>query len=597
MRLRLFILLRRGLQTKDPKVLPFAIHNVQHHFISSYCYNPKQLDPTHLYLLPQSPSDALSSPFLLNKFLSICAKSVFLDLGIQLHAPIVKLGFCSNIHICSTLIHMYGKCGIVSEAQKLFDEMTYRNAVVWNSLIRGYLLVDCPMIAPMPFTISTVLVACSRMEAYELGIQLHGLCLKVGFGRNVVLGTNLIDMYSRCRDFEASRQIFDHMVVRNVITWTSMVSSYAQNNQPDEAMALIREMLCFGVHPDHVTYNSLLSSFSSHDHLDNCKQIHCRVIREGFEANEYLVVTLMTVYSECNGSLVDFWRVCSGVRHWNQISWNALIAGLSNLGDGEEALIHFSLMREAGVETDHFTFTSTLSAAGITSALNAGKKIHALILKYGYSSNLNVQNGLVSMYARCGSIPDSKKIFSSMNEHDVISWNSLLSGYAHHGHGREVVELFEKMRRTKVKPNNTTFLAVLTACSHVGMVDKGLQYFELIVSDKTLAPPRMEHYATIVDLLGRFGYLHEAESFIDNMPIEPGPSTYKTLLSACQVYGNKEIALRSAEKLLNLHPNDPATYILLSNVLSIEGCWADEAGVRKLMWDKGLAKKPGYSWI
>ena len=210
---------------------------------------------------------------------------------------------------------------------------------------------------------------------------------------------------------------------------------------------------------------------------------------------------------------------------------------------------------------------------------------------------MNVQNGLVFMYARCGNIHDSEKVFSSMDRHDVISWNSLLSGYAHHGHGMEVVELFEKMRSTGIKPNDTTFLAVLTACSHVGMLDKGLQYFESMVYDETLAPPRMEHYAIIVDLLGRFGYLHEAESFIDNMPIEPGASTYKTLLSACQVHGNKEIALRSAEKLLKRHPNDPATYILLSNVLYEGGCWADVAGVRKLMSDRGLSKKPGYSWI
>ncbi|KAJ1406922.1 Tetratricopeptide-like helical domain superfamily [Sesbania bispinosa] len=589
---------------------PLTTHSLQQDFISSNCYKQKILDPTHLNLLNQLPTDPFSSPILLNKFISICTKSIFYNLGIQLHAPVIKLGYFSNIHICSTLISLYSKCGIVSEAQKLFDEMTHRNVVVWNSLICGYLQVNCPMvsinlfmdmlqleIAPMPFTISAVLVACSQMEAYELGTQLHGLCLKAGFSHNVVLGTNLIDMYSKCRNLEASRRVFDHMEDRNVITWTSIVSSYSQNNQPDEAMALIREMLRSGASPNHVAYNSLLSSFSTHDHLDLCKQIHCRIIREGFEANEYLVVTLMTVYSECNGSLDDFWKVCSGVREWDQVSWNALIAGLSNLGDGEEALIHFSLMREAGVETDHFTFTSVLSASGISSDLNAGKKIHTLILKNGYASNMNVQNGLVSMYARCGSIHDSRKIFSSMDRHDVISWNSLLSGYAHHGHGKEVVELFEQMRRTEIKPNDTTFLAVLTACSHVGMLDKGLQYFELMVNDKTLAPPRMEHYVTIVDLLGRFGYLHEAESFINNMPIEPGPATYKSLLSSCQVHGNKEIALRSAEKLLNLHPADPATYILLSNVLHKGACWVDGAGVRKLMCDRGLVKKPGYSWI
>ncbi|KAL1298455.1 hypothetical protein HN51_042815 [Arachis hypogaea] len=585
-----------------------------HAFLSIYCqifgYKRNPLDPTRLELLPHLRSDPLSSPLLLNKFISVCAKSVLLDVGIQLHASIVKLGFSSNVHIGSALISMYCKCGVVSEAQKLFDEMTEKNVVVWNSLICGYLQVKCPMISvnlfmdmlklgidPAPLTMSAVLVACSQMEAYELGTQLHSLCLKLEFDHNVVLGTNFIDVYSKCRDLEASRRVFDHMVERNVITWTSMVSGYAQNNQPEKAMVLIREMLRLGFDPNHVTYNSLLSSFSTHDHLDNCRQIHCCVIREGFEANEYVVVTLMTVYSECNGSLDDFWKACSGIRKWDKVSLNALIAGLSNLGNGEEALIRYSLMREAGIETDHFVFSSILNSAGITSALNDGKKIHALILKYGYASNLNVQNGLVSMYARCGNISDSKKVFSSMDSHDVISWNSLLSGYAHHGHGKEAVELFEKMKSSEIKPNDTTFLAVLTACSHVGMLDKGLQYFELMMNDKTLAPPRMEHYAIIVDLLGRYGYLPEAESIINKMPIEAGPSTYKSLLNACQIHGNKEIALRSAEKLLKLYPDDPATYILLSNILHDRGNWADGAGVRKLMYVRGLAKNPGYSWI
>ncbi|MED6119041.1 hypothetical protein PIB30_008262 [Stylosanthes scabra] len=610
----------RFLHPKPPCLVlsrPSSTHtntHQDHHFLSIYRqifrYKRNPLDPTHLDLLPHLRSQPYSSPFLLNKFVSVCANSALFYVGIQLHASIVKLRFCSNLHIGSALVNMYCKCGVVSEAQKLFDEMTEKNVVVWNSLISGYLQAKCPVISvnlfmdmlklgidPVPLTISAVLVACSQMEAYELGTQLHSLCLKVEFGHNIVLGTNLIAVYSKCGDLEASRRVFDHMVERNVITWTSMVTGYAQNDKPDKAMVLIREMLRLGFNPNHVTYNSLLSSFSTRDHLDNCRQIHCCVIREGFEGNEYVAVTLMTVYSECTGCLDDFWKACSGVRKWDQVSLNALIAGLSNLGDGEEALIQFFLMREAGIETDHFVFSSIINCAGIASALNEGKKIHALVLKYGYASDLFVQNGLVSMYARCGSISDSKKVFSSMDSHDVISWNSLLSGYAHHGHGEEVVELFEKMRSTEIKPNDTTFLAVLTACSHVGMLDKGLHYFELMMNDKTLPPPRMEHYAIIVDLLGRYGYLHEAESVINKMPIEAGRSTYKSLLSACQIHGNKEIALLSAEKLMKLYPNDPATYILLSNILHDKGYWADGAAVRKLMYERRLAKNPGYSWI
>ncbi|KAK9280120.1 hypothetical protein L1049_013807 [Liquidambar formosana] len=452
-------------------------------------------------------------------------------------------------------------------------------------------------IAPTPFSVSAILVACSQLEFGDLGIQVHGLSLKAGFCCNVVVGTGLINMYSKCQNVDDSRQVFNEMPDRNVITWTSMVTGYAQNQQPNEAMLLVREMQQLGLRSNYVTYNSLLSSFSCPSDLDHCKQVHCRIIQEGLESNVYLVVTLLTVYSECGGSLEDFRKICLNVTRWDQISWNAVIAGFSSLGNSKEAVKYFSKMRQAGINVDFFTFTSVLRAIGIISALEEGKQTHALVFKTGYASNVHVQNGLVSMYSRCGAINDSKGVFLSMKEHDLISWNSLLSGCAHHGYGREAVELFEQMRKTGIKPDGSTYLSVLSACSHVGLLDKGLEYFDLMKNDVLLETPKVEHYATIVDLFGRAGYLHEAEAFINSMPIEPGPSIYKALLSACQVHGNMEIAVRSAKNLQKLSPNDPATYVLLSNVLATGGYWDDAAQVRKHMCDRGVWKKPGYSWI
>ncbi|CAN6692765.1 unnamed protein product [Malus baccata var. baccata] len=571
----------------------------------------KLAKPFGLGLLAQLQQGGSSlSPQTLNKIVSSCAKSASLDLGIKIHAFSIKLGFFSNVYISSALVDMYGKCGSLRNAQILFDEMPERNVVTWNSLISGYLQAELPKravglflemlkvgIVPTPFSLSGVLVGCSQLEAEELGAQVHSLSMKMGIFCNVVVGTGLIDMYSKCCSVNESRRVFNEMPEKNVITWTSMVTGYAQNGQSNEAMIFAREMLRSGHKPNYVTYNSLLSSFSSPDFWNHCRQIHCRIMKEGFEFNVYLVVTLVTVYSECSNSLEDFQKLCSCVAVWDQISWNAVIAGFSNIGNSEEALQCFSEMRQAGFSMNFFTFASILSAVGTLSALEEGQKIHALIFKSGHASNLCVQNGLVSMYARCGAIHDSKRVFNLMNEHDVISWNSLLSGYAHHGFGLEAVELFEEMRRTEVKPDSTAFLIVLTACSHVGLVDKGFEYFNLMRNDDFCAPPKMEHYATVVDLFGRAGNLHEAQAFVDNMPIEAGPSVYKALLSACQVHGNKEIALRSAQKLQELSPNDPATYILLSNMLLTRGYWDDAAGVRKLMYDRGIRKTPGYSWI
>lgn len=578
--------------------------------IFSFSGNPSNAVGLSLIAELRRQIGSMQIPYLLNKIISFCAKSAAHDLGIQVHSLVTKMGFTSNTYICTALVDMYGKFGEMFRSQKLFNGMPTKKVVTWNSLISAYLHVRCPEIAvglfikmlkeglePTAFSVSAILVGCSQLEDEGIGAQVHSLSLKLGLCHNVVVETGLIDMYSKCCNVEDSKCVFDQMQEKNVITWTSMVTGYAQNEQPDEAMILFKEMLRLGLRSNKVAYNSLLSSFSSMKYLDCCKQIHCRVIREGFLSNVYMLVTLATVYSKCDCGLEDFQKVCSSVTIRDQISWNAIIAGFCNLGCGEQALECFCKMRQAGNNKDYFTLTSIVGAIGVVSGLIEGKQMHAIISKTGYSSNVFVQNRLIFMYARCGAISDSKKVFSLMGEHDLISWNSLLSGCEHHGYGKEVVELFERMRRTGIKPDGITFLAVLSACSHAGFIDKGLEYFYLMNNDASLEAPRVEHYAAVVDLFGRAGYLKEAESFVNRMPMDPGPSVYKALLSACQVHGNREIAMRSAKRVLELWPNDPATYVLLSNVLKAAGCWDDAVGIHTLMFDRGMRKKPGYSWV
>lgn len=554
---------------------------------------------------------SLQNPYTINEIVSWCAQKGSLFSGIQLHCHILKTGFASNVYISTSLIYMYGKYGENVLAHNLFVEMPKKNAVTWNSLISGYVNSHYPGtaielfikmlsegISVTPFTVSSVLIGCSQLEDAMLGVQVHGLSLKAGFGFHAVAGSSLIDMYAHCGKIEDSRKVFDRVIAKNVVTWNSMINGYAQKQCSMKAMILVREMLRSAVEANYVTYNSLLSSFCSQDDLDHCKQIHCCVSREGLESNIYLATTLMTVYSNSGCSLTDFYNICCNITVWDQIAWNAVIAGFSNLGIGKEALLSFSRMRQEGITVDFFTFTSLIKALGSSSSLEEGRQIHALVLKTGFTLNNYVQNGLVSMYGKCGKIDDAKKAFSSMDDHDVISWNSIITSCAQHGYGSQAVQMFEQMRRRAIKPNLTTFLAVLTACSHVGLLEKGLEYFDLMKKcNDFLPPPKLEHYACVVDLYGRAGYIKEAEAFINSMPIEAGPSVYKALLSACQVHGNKEIAVRCARKLVELCPNDPAIYVLLANVLATEGSWNDAASVRKLMCNKGVRKEPGYSWV
>lgn len=548
--------------------------------------------------------------YALNRTISNCAKLESLLTGVQLHSSVIKMGFCSNVFISTALVCMYCKCGVILSARQLFDEVPERNVVTWNSLISGYLQVQSPEnalglflgmlklgIAPTQFSLSPLLVGCSQLRSEKMGVQAHGFILKYGFYFNAVVATGLIVMYSKCANVGASLQVFREMPDRTVHSWTSMVTGLAQNQKPKEAIVLFKEMQRLGLGSNSETYNNLLSSFCCPDYLDHCKQVHCQIIKEGFESNVYLGASLMTVYSQCGGSVEDLRRICLGITRWDQISWNAAIAGLSNIGEWEEALKFFYTMRKGGIDMNSFTFTGVLKAIGNVSALEEGKHVHALVHKSGCASNLCVQNGLVAMYSRCGEIGNSKRVFSSMNDHDVISWNSLLCGCASHGYGNEAVELFEQMRETEVTPDNATFLAVLSACSHAGLLDKGLEYFELMKNYALSEPPGIEHYACIVDLYSRAGHLCQAEAFINSMPINPGPSVYKTLLSACQVHGNNDVAKNAAEKLVELCPNDPSTYILLSNVFAAGGRWDDAARVRNIMRHSGVKKNPGYSWV
>ncbi|KAM0844262.1 hypothetical protein ACQ4PT_057177 [Festuca glaucescens] len=529
----------------------------------------------------------------------------------QFHAASTKLGFAANVFAGTALLNLYCRSRCLREAQQLFDEMPEKSSVTWSSLIYGHARSRDPGLAveafgrmvragvsPTASVMSSVLVACARMEDAGIGAMLHGVALKCGVcgSSSVVVGTVLVDMYAKCHDVSAARRVLEETEEKNVATFTALVSGFASARKPLDAMVLVREMQQSGVAPNVMTYSSLLSSFASPEDLDHGRQAHCAVVKKGLEHNPYVLSTLLTMYSKC-GSLEDFRKVQTAVSCQDQVSLNSVISGLSSLGRGDEAFHQFMVMRRNGADTDVFTFASMLKAIGNSSSLLEGRQVHALILKTGHESDVNVQNGLISMYARQGEIGESTDVFASVRAPDLVSWNSLLSGYAQHGYGQEVVQVFEQMRRLNVQPDHTTFLLVLTACSRVGLVDKGLEYFNLMKTDRFLAGARQEHYVCIVDLLGRAGHLREAESLVHDMPIEPGVSVYRALLSACQIHGNLEIAIRVSAHLIKLYPHDSSAHVQLSKAFAGDGHWGSAAEVREAMAGKGIVKNPAWSCV
>uniref|UniRef100_A0A0D3GNG8 Protein kinase domain-containing protein n=1 Tax=Oryza barthii TaxID=65489 RepID=A0A0D3GNG8_9ORYZ len=514
----------------------------------------------------------------------------------QCHAAATKLGFlASNLFATTALLAFYCRSRRLPEAQHLFDQMAARTAVTWNTLIHGHARSAAPGLAvaafarmaragvsPTASSVSSVLVACVRLEDAAAGATLHSVGLMRGFCASVVVGTALVDMYAKCHHLGAAQQVFREMEEKNVATFTALVTGFVLSRRPHDAMLLVREMERSGVAPNLMTYSSLLSSFASPEDIDHGKQVHCAVLKKGLEHDQFVLSALVTMYSKC-GILEDFVKVQMSVSCQDQVSFNSVISGLSCLGRGKEAFQHFLEMRRHGTDMDVFTFASVLKAIGSSSSSLEGRQVHTLILKIGYDSVVDVQNSLISMYARHGAIGESNGVFISMEAPNLVSWNSLMSGCAQHGHGKEVVEMFEQMRRLHVQPDHITFLSVLTACSHVGLVDKGLEYFNLMKDKGYLVGARTEHYACMVDLLGRAGYLNEAEYLINGMPIKPGASVYRALLSACQIHGNLEIAIRVSKRLIELNPHDSSVHVQLSNAFAGDGRWGNAAEIREAM--------------
>eukprot|EP01018_Ginkgo_biloba_P002796 Gb_01184 [translate_table: standard] len=589
----------------------------------------------HVGILPDS--------FTFTSVLKACAGLLDLQQGKDIHDYIIRCGFESDGLLGNALIDMYAKCGNIEDARHMFDQMSLRDVVSWNAMIAGYVRnghfeealkilrqMKLSGAKPNSITIASVLPACAQSAALQQGKEIHCYLIKRGIELNMFVGNALLDMYAKCGSVENARQVFDNMSQRdvvswnaiisgyarkgcrdeamnlfcqmplvnvkpNLITWNAMISRFAQNGQSDESLKLFHQMQLAGMKPDPVTLTSILSACADIAALQQGKEIYGYIIRRGFESDIIMASALLAMYAKC-GKIHDARCVFDKIYQRDLVSWNAMIAGYAQNGYGNEALQLFLQMQLAGVKPDSSTIVSVLPACAHFAALQQGKEIHAYIIRNRYELNAFVVNGLIDMYAKCGNIENARQVFDKMSERDVVCWNAMIAGYGMHGHGEDALSLFNQMQQTVVKPNHITFIAVLSACSHTGLLDKGWQYFDSMSQDHHIIPT-VEHYACMVDLLGRAGRLDEAYEFIEKMPLKPNAGVWGTLLSSCRVHCNIELAERVAECLFELEPENAGFHVLLSNIYAEAGRWDDVANVRTRMKDNGLRKKPGSSWI
>ncbi|KAJ7518207.1 hypothetical protein O6H91_21G059000 [Diphasiastrum complanatum] len=540
--------------------------------------------------------------------LKACASIAGLEQGKQLHLDIIKCGFEADVTVGNSLVDMYAKCGCLEDASRVFNNMHKQNVVSWTSIIAGYAhqglgkealaLYDQMKqegVQPNNVTYVVLLKACASIAALEEGKRLHFDIIRSDFESDVIVGTTLVDMYAKCECIELARQVFNNMHERNVVSWNVLIEGYSQQGLCKEALALYDQMKQQGLQPDNVTYVVLLKACASIAALEQGEQFHLDIIDSGFELDEVVGNTLVDMYAKC-GCMERARQVFNNMQR-NVVSWNTIIAAYAQQRLGKEALALYEQMKQEGVQPDNVTYVVLLKACVTIAALEQGKQLHLEIIKSGSDSDVIVGSALVDMYAKCMCMDDARKVFNSMHERNVVSWNALIAGYAQYGLGKQALTLFEQMQREGIKPNEVTYVSVFSACSRSGLVDKGRHLFDSMSKDHDVIPT-MDHYACMVDLLGRAGCLADAEDFISKMPFQPNAVVWMSLLGAASNHCNVEIGRRAFDCFVKLEPESAAAYVLLSNIYAAASRRDEVARITKdISTDTGGKKMPGCSWI
>ncbi|XP_071738588.1 putative pentatricopeptide repeat-containing protein At3g25970 [Rutidosis leptorrhynchoides] len=531
--------------------------------------------------------------------------------GQQVHASVVKMGYEENVYSGSALLDMYAKCGRVVDARKCFDRMPEKNTVSWNALLSGYVENSDRANSFSLFksmhregtrlddgTFSPILTLFDSVEFYKLTMQVHCAIIKHGMSSDTSVVNATISAYSDCGSIEDAKAVFDcARGERDIVTWNAMLSACLEHYKHDLAFDFFSEMQMNGFEPDVYTYTSMISSCFEEDVRNQGQSLHALVIKRGVEGLTPISNSLMAMYSGCNGNHMEHAiRIFENLEFKDRVSWNSMLTGLSQHGFSENALKLFQIMQSGNTGMDYYAFSAVIRSCADLATLELGLQIHTLALKSGYECNEFVSSSLVVMYAKCGIIEDARRCFETSYKQNAVNWNSMMFAYAQHGQGHIALDLFSQMKESNVKLDHITFVAVLNACSHIGLVEEGYNLLNCMELDYGISP-RMEHYACVIDLLGRAGRLEDAKKLVKDMPFQPNAMVWKTLLGACRLCGDVELAMQVANFLLESEPYEHCTYVLLCDLYGHLKRWDEIAILKRTMKEKGVKKVPGWSWI
>ncbi|BFG26206.1 hypothetical protein CerSpe_124800 [Prunus speciosa] len=525
----------------------------------------------------------------------------------QIHAQLLVLGLQDSGFLITKLVNASSNLGFVAYARRVFDEFTDPDVFLWNAIIRCYsrhivfadalemyARMQAMGVSPDGFTFPHVLKACSGLPELEMGRRVHGQVLRHGFESDAFVQNGLVALYAKCGRIERARAVFDCLGERTIVSWTSIISGYAQNGQPLEALRIFGLMRKLNVKPDWIVLVSVLKAYTDVEDLGQGTSVHGCLIKMGLEFEPDLLIALTAMYAK-SGQVMAARSFFDKMETPNLILWNAMISGYAKNSYAEEAVELFREMISKSIRPDSITMRSAILACAQMGSVGLARRMDDYISKTEYINHVFVNTALIDMYAKCGSVDYARMVFDRTPNKDVVVWSAMIVGYGLHGRGREAIDLYHSMQQAGVPPNDVTFLGLLTACNHSGLVEEGWDLFHSMKHYRI--EPGNQHYSCVVDLLGRAGHLDQAYDFIMKMPIEPGISVWGALLSSCKIYRRVTLGEYAAEQLFSLDPYNTGHYVQLSNLYASVRLWDRVAKVRVLMREKGLTKDLGHSLI
>lgn len=538
-------------------------------------------------------------------------------LGKQVHGYSLRKGELNSFMV-NTLVAMYGKLGKLGSSKALLGSFEGRDLVTWNTVLSSlcqneqflealeYLReMVLKGVEPDGFTVSSVLPVCSHLELLRTGKEMHAYALKNGsLDENSFVGSALVDMYCNCKRVASARRVFDGIFDRKTGLWNAMIAGYAQNEHDEEALSLFIEMEeSAGLLANTTTMASVVPACVRSSAFSRKEAIHGFVVKRGLGGDRFVQNALMDMYSRL-GKIDIAEMIFNKLEDKDLVTWNTMITGYVFSECHEDALLLLHKMQnferkasQADLKPNSITMMTILPSCAALSALAKGKEIHAYSIKNDLATGVAVGSALVDMYAKCGCLHMSRKVFDQIPIRNVITWNVIIMAYGMQGNGQDAIDLLKMMMVQKVKPNEVTFIAVFAACSHSGMVDEGLRIFYNMQNGYGVEPSS-DHYACVVDLLGRAGRVKEAYQLINTMPLDfDKAGAWSSLLGACRIHNNLEIGEIAAQNLVQLEPDVASHYVLLANIYSSAGLWEKATEVRRKMKEKGVRKEPGCSWI